>query len=110
MANYFKKSYYFIHRVFFDDLVDRYLLAAGIIIFFTDFLIWRSYLATPDIYVFLRIDIYPIKFLAIVMGLNFLLSATAHDKEKEVGYLLLLGNVILAILIFVLEIFYLTHS
>ncbi len=44
------------------------------------------------------------------MILNTLLSISAHDKEKEVGYLLLMGNIIVGILIFILEIFYLVHT
>lgn len=102
-------SYFFIRQALFDDLLDRRLFIFSLILFFLDFYLWKSFLSTDSLYIFLRINIYPIKFLAIVMGLNTVLAVSAYDKEKEVGYLLLIGNIILGILIFALEIFYITH-
>jgi hypothetical protein len=109
MKQYITNSYSFLKEALFDDILDRYLLLSSIILFLVDYLIWQSFFIGEPLSVLLRINIYPIKYLAIIMALNTLLSISAHDKEKEVGYLLLIGNIIVGILIFILEIFYLVH-
>lgn len=90
-----------------QDLVNRYLILASIIFFLIDWLIWRSKLASPDIYVYLGFGVYPIKFLAVVLFLNSILAIFAFNREREISYLLLIGNIIVGILILALEIFYL---
>lgn len=102
-------SYFFIKQALFDDLPDRYLFIASLFLFLLDYCIWHFSLAANSAFIFRRIDIYPLSYLAITMGLNTILAISAYDKEKEVGYLLLIGNIILSVLILILEIFYLTH-
>lgn len=109
MQKNISNSYFFTKQALFVDLPDRYLLATSLFLLLLDYYIWQAFLSLDTLYIFLRIDIYPIRYLAITMGLNTLLAISAYDKEKEVSYLLLIGNVILGILILALEIFYLTH-
>lgn len=109
MKQHITNSYSFLKDALFDDVLDRYLLFSSIFLFLLDYFIWQRFLVGESIYVLLRISIYPIKYLAIIMVLNTFLAISAHEKEKEVGYLLLIGNIIVGVLIFILEIFYLTH-
>lgn len=109
MKNYITSSYHFLKSVLIDDLLDRYLLVSTFFIFLIDYLVWHFYLAKDNLFVFLRIDIYPVKYLFVIIIVNIILMISAHDNEKEVGYLLLLGNIVASILIFILELFYLTH-
>lgn len=90
-----------------QDLIDRYLLFVAVILFLADWLIWRTKLASPDVYVYLGFGVYPIKFLAAVFFINCVLAISSYNKEKEISYLLLIGNIIVGILILALEIFYL---
>ena len=90
-----------------QDLANRYLLFVAIILFLVDWLIWRARLASPDVYVYLGFGVYPIKFLAVVLFLNSALAIFSYSKEKEISYLLLIGNIIVGILVLALEIFYL---
>jgi hypothetical protein len=100
---------YLIKKALFVDIVDRYLLIASLFLFLTNYLIWRHWFLSGMYPIFLRVNIYPVKYLAIVIALNTLLSISAYEKEKEVGYVLLMGNIIVGLLCFTLEIFYLTH-
>ena len=90
-----------------QDLIDRYLILASVTFFLVDWLIWRTRLASPDVYVYLGFGVYPIKFLAVVLFLNSILAVFSYSKEKEISYLLLIGNIIVGVLILALEIFYL---
>lgn len=90
-----------------QDVINRYLILASVIFFLVDWLIWRAKLATPDMYVYLGFGVYPIKFLAAILFLNTVLAVFSYNKEKEISYLLLIGNVIAGTLILALEIFYL---
>lgn len=101
--------YLLFKKALYDDVLDRYLLLTGLVLSVLDFIVWRTTLTDKDLFVFLRVNIYPVKFLAVVLVLNTLLTVAAHDNEKEVGYLLLMGNIIACLLVFVLEIFYITQ-
>jgi hypothetical protein len=98
----------FVKQALIDDLLDRYLLLASLSLFLLDMYIWRAFLYRENV-IFLKINIYPVDYLAIVVIVNTILSVAAHDNEKEVGYLLLMGNIIVGLLIFALEIFYLMN-
>ena len=109
MRQYITNSYSFLKGALYDDMIDRYLLLVSVLLVVIDYTIWQAFFTGEAIYVLLRISIYPIKYLAIILVLNTFLSVVAHEKDKEVGYLLLIGNIIVGILILILEIFYLVH-
>lgn len=98
-----------IKQALIDDILDRYLLIVSLCLFLIDFFIWRFFLSSDSLYIFLKINVYPVKYLAVVIMINTFLTISAHEREKEVGYLLLLGNIIVGLLIFILEAFYLIH-
>ena len=105
-ANFFN-LYFFVRKSLFDDILDRYLFIAGLLLLSIDLLAWKWLLG--ETYVFMKIQIHPLQYLALTFAINTVLAISAHDKEKEVGYLLLIGNLILSLLVLVLEIFYLAH-
>lgn len=109
MENYLKTNYQFLKAALWDDTIDRVLFFLTVGFFFLDYFIWSRYLSSPDIYVYLRINIYPIKLLAIILGVNTFLAIFAHTKEKEIGYFLLISNIIVSVLVLILEIFYLSN-
>ena len=90
-----------------QDLIDRYLILTSVILFLVDWLVWRTRLASPDVYAYIPFGIYPVKFLAVVMLLNTVLAVFSYNKEREISHLLMTGNIITGILILSLEIFYL---
>jgi len=100
----------YLKAAIFDDRVDMALFFGSLIIGIVDYFIWKKYLDSPDVYIFVKSNVYPMKFLAIIFCVNTVLAIFAHDKEKEIGYLVFIGNVIVAALILVLEIFYLTNK
>jgi len=93
-----------------SDFIVRYLFVGSILIFITDYLIWRNLLTSPDIYIYIRINLYPLQYLAGVFAINYFLAAISYRKEREISYLILLSNIIISLLILVLEIFYLNGS
>lgn len=80
-----------------------------VVFFLADYLIWHIFLSGPEVYVYLRIGIYPIKLLAIILLVNTVLAIASHDKEKEIGYFLFISNIIVSILVSILEIYYLIN-
>ncbi len=110
MENYLKTNYQFFKSALWDDVIDRtlFLLTCGL--FILDYWLWSKYLSSPDIYVYLRVNIYPIKLLAIILVINTFLAIIAHTKEKEIGYFLLISNIIVSVLVLILEIFYLANK
>ena len=93
-----------------DNSLSIYLFIASIVLFFVDLSIWRKFLSFPDIYIYNRIGIYPVKVLLIMIIVNTSLSLFSFKKEKEIGYLLLSGSVFIAILVLFLELFYLINK
>ena len=109
MKNYIKTNYLLLHQALFEDITDRVLFLLTIVLFATDYIIWHMFLSSPDLYVYLRIGIYPIKMLAIVLTVNTILAIASFDKEKEIGYFLFISNIILSVLVLILEIYYLVN-
>lgn len=107
MSNYISKTYSFLKEALYSDVIDRSLLIVSILLFLLDWGIWHFYLSDPTLNVYLKLTIYPMAYLAIVFGINLILAVTAHEKDREIGYLLLIGNIICTLLIFALEVFYL---
>lgn len=108
MQNYFKTNYDFLKSALYDDVIDRSLFLLTVGLFILDYFIWSRYLSSPDIYVYLRVNIYPIKLLAVILAVNTFLAIVSHNKEKEIGYFLFISNIIVGALVLILEIFYLT--
>ncbi|PIS07484.1 hypothetical protein COT78_03365 [Candidatus Berkelbacteria bacterium CG10_big_fil_rev_8_21_14_0_10_43_13] len=109
MQNYFKTNYQLLKSALWDDITDRTLFILTLILFVIDYFIWSRQLSSPDLYVYLRVNIYPIKLLAIMVAINTFLAVVAHDKEKEIGYFLFLSSFLLTSLVLILEIFYLLN-
>lgn len=107
MKNYIQSSYAYLKSVLFDDLVVRYLLLVSVVLSLTEYYLWEKYLYNTDVYVYLKIGIYPLKLMALLLVINTLLAFFSYNKEKEISYLLLIGNVVIIVLYFSLELFYL---
>jgi hypothetical protein len=75
-----------------------------------DELIWKSILVNRDLFIYEHLGIYPMRYLVVVLLINTSLGLFSYEKEKEISYLLLSANIVVSLLIFVLEIFYLSHS
>ena len=99
----------FLKDAILDDKIDMALFIFSVLIAVTDYIVWKAKLDSPDMYIFLKFNVYPMEFLAIIFSVNTILAIVAHKREKEIGYLLFIGNVIVAALILVLEIFYLAN-
>ena len=109
MENYLKTNYMFLKSALWDDIIDRVLFLSTFMLFLLDYGLWSKYLSSPDIYVYLRVNIYPIKLLAIMLAVNTFLAIFAHTKEKEIGYFFFISNIVLSVLVLILEIFYLSN-
>ena len=109
MENYFKTNLQLLHVALWDDAIDRtlFLISAGL--FLIDYAIWSRYLSSPELFVYLKVAVYPVKLLAVMIGINTFLAIVAHEKEKEIGYFLFISSVIVAVLVLILEIFYLIN-
>lgn len=110
MSETFKQRIDIFKRLFLGDRISIWLTGSMVGLVTADYLIWKRALDNPDIYIYLRIGIYPIKFLAIIVLLNTALAIFSFGKEKEIDYLLMSANVFIALLIMVLEIFYIMHK
>ncbi len=96
----------YLKKVLYDDILDRYLFLATMILSLSDYLVWHKYLSSPDLMVYVRIGIYPVELLAVVITINTLLAITSYNREEELAHLLFIGNVICAFLVVILELFY----
>lgn len=101
------RPYQILKESIYDDKVDRFLLLIGASLGFLDWYIWHRYLETPDIYVYTKLSIYPVRLLAVIILINLLLAISSYQKEKEISYLLFVGIIIAEILVLALEIYYL---
>jgi len=101
------KNYITSLKRFISDRLNLYFILALAIFSITDYLIWTLRLRYEDIYIFSVNDVYPIRFLGIMVLINTILAFFSYDKEKEISYLLLGASIFISILIFVLEVFYL---
>ncbi|MFA6963901.1 MAG: hypothetical protein WC227_04310 [Patescibacteria group bacterium] len=100
----------FLKEFLVDDIVNRYLFSISLIWSFVDYLIWHFLLSSPDIFVYIRIGVYPIKLLFIILILNTVLAFSSFKREREIGYLLFIGNILAVALVMILEIYYLSHQ
>ena len=92
--------------------VDRTLtplFLVGLICVIISYAVWKKWLESPDIYVYVRIGIYPIKFFAVIFILNSLLSFFVSGKDRKTAHLLLGTSLFIGLLIILLEILYLIH-
>ncbi len=110
MKNYITTLGQFLKEFLVDDIANRYLFPAFILWFFVDYLIWHFLLSSPDIFVYVRIGVYPIKLLFIILLINTTLAVSSYKREREIGYLLFIGNILAAALVMILEIYYLIHK
>jgi hypothetical protein len=96
----------YLKKVLYDDILDRYLFAATIVLSLFDYIAWHNYLSSPDLMVYVRIGIYPVELLAVIITINTLLAITSYNREEELAHLLFIGNIICAFLVLILELFY----
>lgn len=109
MENYLKTNYQILRSALWDDIIDRSLFFGTAVLFFIAYIIWSLDLKSPDIFIYLRVNIYPVKLLAIILTVNSFLAIVSHDKEKEIGYFLFISNILLCVLAIILEIFYISN-
>ena len=109
MKNYFLLTGQLIKKAFIDDSINRYLFLISFFLFLFDYLIWKSHLENQDIAVFSLNGLYPVKFIAIILVINTFLAGSSYEKEKEISYLLISASIFVALLIFILEFFYLIN-
>ena len=107
MKNYAQTFITLLKELVLHDLVGRYLFWISVVLGLADYLVWHFLLSSPDVYVYIRIAIYPVHYLALVLIINTFLAISAFEKEKEISYLFLIGNVIVSVLILIMEFFYL---
>ena len=110
MKNYFFSLAGYLKEVLFDDIKNRYLFITTLILSLGSFFFWERFLAGGDIQIYTRITLYPVKYLALVLILNTLLSIFSYNKEREISYLLFVANIVLVLLTWALEIFYFIYS
>ena len=110
MQNYLKTNWQLLRAALWDDQIDRILFLLTLIFFLINYLVWSKYLSSPDLFIYLRISLYPIKLLALMLGINTLLAVFAHTKEKEIGYFLFISNILINVLVFALEMFYILNK
>ncbi|OQA04311.1 MAG: hypothetical protein BWY68_00410 [bacterium ADurb.Bin400] len=108
MKERFRTIYSTVHDTLILDQANMYLLASAIAITGLDYLIVRLQPVAENSQHFGRLNISPLIYLLIVICVNTALAVFSFGREKEISYLLLSANIILALLVFVLEIFYLT--
>ena len=101
------KNYISIFKQFINDKLTLYFIGGLAVFSFLDYIIWSNKLRFENIYVFSVNGVYPIRFLGIIVLINIILAFFSFDKEKEISYLLIGASIFIAILIFVLEVFYL---
>lgn len=108
MKNYFKDGFDSIVRALYQDRTNLVFFIVYSVLFLASYLVWKFFLESDSIFVLAMEDIYPIKYLAIVLLINTVLGVFAYEKEKEITYLLFGTNLFIIILILALEVFYLT--
>lgn len=103
------KNYITTLKSILNDKIILWLVAPLALFSMADFFIWTRRLRYEDIYVFSINGVYPVRFLGIIILINSILAFFSYDKEKEISYLLIGASIFIAILIFVLEVFYLVN-
>jgi|GEM_PF-901002 len=105
-----KQFFTLLKNTLYDDIVDRYLFILTLALFFLDYLIWHFAFPGRQIFILLKANLYPVKLLLVILIINTFLAIAAHNREKEVGYLLFMSSVFCSLLILILEFYYLNFS
>jgi len=95
------------YRDFFIDKLSRRLFFGSLVFALFDYIIWARYLNSPDVFIYLRLKIYPVQYMALILVINTILAIVSFKREKEISYLLLMANLIVGFLTLALEFFYL---
>jgi hypothetical protein len=109
MKQNFKSLFIFLKQSLIDDANNRWLFLTFFTLSLLSYIIWNKYLDSLDFYASPRIEVFPVKFLAIIIIINTALGLFSFRKEKEITYLLFIGNVLVSLLVVILEIFYLAN-
>ena len=99
----------YLKEVMVDDHINRWLFVGIVLLVIPIYLIWSKYLVDYQVGVFLKIGVFPLKYLFIILILNTVLAVFSYRKEKEIAYLLMMGSLAITIFIFILEVFYLRN-
>ncbi|MEI8143381.1 MAG: hypothetical protein WCG48_02055 [Candidatus Berkelbacteria bacterium] len=92
------------------DRVNIMLFISAALLAVADYILWHFYLADPTLFIYLPIQMYPVKLLFLIILINTLSATFSYPKEKEISYLLHIASIILALLTLALEIFYIIHT
>jgi len=98
----------FIKKFALSDRVNGLLLLASILLLIINIVLSKFTTAAGSL--FTKIGISPLSFLIAVYLINILLALTSYNKEKEISYLLFISLILVSLLIFALNIFYLTNG
>jgi hypothetical protein len=104
-----KKNPFDLKEALIDDRINLVFTILSVIIYLIVFLIWHYSLRQKDMFIFSINGIYPVRFLTIILPLNYFLGILSYRKDKEISYLLLGAGLFIAFLLLVLEIFYLIN-
>jgi heme/copper-type cytochrome/quinol oxidase subunit 4 len=104
-----KKSPINLKKVLIDDRINLVFTIFSIIIYLIVFLIWHFSLRYKNMYIYSTSGIYPVRYLTIILPLNYFLGIISYRKEKEISYLLFGAGLFIALLLLILEIFYLIN-
>ena len=92
------------------DRVNISLFISAVLLAIVDYILWHFYLADPSLFIYLPIQIYPVKLLFLIILINTVSATFSYPKEKEISYLLHMASIIVALLTLALEIFYIIHT
>ena len=106
MKNYFKSTSSLIAKMIIVDPTSRYLFWSSVALSIVDYVIWKLALMGPDVFVYTRLTVYPIQYLAVIFVINTFLGLVAYEKEKEITTLLFIGYLIVGGLTLAMELFY----
>jgi len=104
-----KKTPINLKEILIDDRINLVFTMLSLVVYLIVFLIWRFSLRYNDMYIYSISGIYPIRYLTIILPLNYFLGIFSYRKDKEISYLLLGAGLFIAILLLILEIFYLIN-
>lgn len=97
-----------IKQIFLKDKVSALLFFLTLVIAVFIIIIWKLKLINFDTSYTWRVRFSPMQFLGLIFLINTALGFFSYNKEKEIAYLLFGGTLFITILIFILQVFYLT--
>ncbi|MFA7243789.1 MAG: hypothetical protein WC080_00655 [Patescibacteria group bacterium] len=89
-----------------NDLFNRYFVIVAAVSGIIEYFIWTKGITDNGIFVYTRLNYYPIQLLLVILILHLILSIYSYKKDEHISHLLLGALPFYSIFIFVLEMFY----